>query len=247
VRVDFGGILRPYQRLGDDVDEQVQRWGKLGLSLRRMQSELSHLHLGPLALTTLTDRLHRLKALNPTRDPKDVPPILSVDAIWATQLRPNGHYKLDRKGRRRAIKGRATRPIFIAMGVWPDEDRCEIVDWQLGENEEAEAWITFLTSLEEHGIRGSNGLRARNPCVQSYTSAELNFNRKRYTTQDRRARRSVFFVLCVPFVLVRLRLPTQFRVTKLRKPRPSAASSPTQCLSNRSCRWCCRRAHDSGM
>lgn len=159
VRLDFGGILRPYQRLGDEVDEQVQRWGKLGLSVRHMQSELAHLHLGPLALSTLTERLHRLKALNPARDPEDVPPILSVDAIWATQLRPNGHYKLDRKGRRRAIKGRAKRPIFIAMGIWPDEDRCEILDWQLGENEEAEAWVTFLGSLEEQGIRGSNGLQ----------------------------------------------------------------------------------------
>jgi transposase-like protein len=159
VRLDFGGILRPYQRLGDDVDEQVQRWGKLGLSVRQMQSELAHLHLGPLALSTLTERLHRLKALNPARDPKDVPLILSADAIWATQLRPNGHYKLDRKGRRRAIKGRVKRPIFIAMGVWPDEDRCEILDWQLGENEEAEAWITFLSSLEEQGICGANGLQ----------------------------------------------------------------------------------------
>jgi transposase-like protein len=159
VRVDFGGILRPYQRLGDDVDEQVQRWGKLGLSLRRMQSELSHLHLGPLALSTLLKRLHRLKALNPARDPKDVPSILSVDAIWATQLRPNGQYRLDRKGRRRAIKGRVKRPIFIAMGIWPDQDRCEILDWQLGESEEAEAWIAFLGSLEEQGIRGANGLQ----------------------------------------------------------------------------------------
>lgn len=159
VRLDFGGILRPYQRLGDDVDEQVQRWGKLGLSLRHMRSELSHLHLGPLALSTLTKRLHRLKALNPARDPNDVPPILSLDAIWATQLQPNGHYRLDRKGRRRTIKGRVKRPIFIAMGIWPDENRCEILDWQLGENEEAEAWIAFLGSLEEQGIRGANGLQ----------------------------------------------------------------------------------------
>lgn len=159
VRLDFGGILRPYQRLGDDVDEQVQRWGKLRLSLRQMQSELAHLHLGPLALSTLVARLHRLRALNPARDPRDVPPILSVDAIGVTQLQPNGHYKLDRKGRRRAIKGRVKRPIFIAMGIWPDEDRCEILAWQLGQNEEAEAWTAFLGSLEEQGIRGANGLQ----------------------------------------------------------------------------------------
>lgn len=159
VRLDFGGILRPYQRLGDDVDEQIQRWGKLGLSLRRMRSELSHLHLGPLALSTLTQRLHCLKTLDAAGESSAVPPILVVDAIWATQLRPNGQYKLDRKGRRRAIKGRVKRPIFIAMGLWPDTDRCEILDWQLGENEEAEAWITFLGALEAQGIRGANGLQ----------------------------------------------------------------------------------------
>jgi transposase-like protein len=47
------------------------------------------------------------------------------------------------------------------VGLWPDEDRCEILDWQLGENEEAEAWIAFLGSLEEQGIRGSNGRAGR--------------------------------------------------------------------------------------
>jgi transposase-like protein len=159
VQLDLGGLLRPYQRLDDQVDAQIQRWAALGMSLRQMRQELHHLRLGPLALRTLTQRLHRLRDLAPGRDPADVPPILLIDAIWATQLRPTGRFRKDKKGRRRAVKGRVKRPIFIAMGVWPDEDRCEILFWQLGDSEDAEAWITFLGALEEQGIRGANGLQ----------------------------------------------------------------------------------------
>lgn len=45
------------------------------------------------------------------------------------------------------------------MGIWPDENRCEVLAWHLGDNEEAEAWIDFLGKLEEQGIRGANGLQ----------------------------------------------------------------------------------------
>ncbi len=45
------------------------------------------------------------------------------------------------------------------MGVWPDTDRCEILFWHLGTSEDAEEWVTFLSLLEEHGIRGENGLQ----------------------------------------------------------------------------------------
>jgi transposase-like protein len=159
VEMDFGGLLRPYQRLDDQVDEQIQRWAEMGLSLRQMRQELQHLRLGPLALRTLSERLHRLQDLAPDRDLADVPPVLLIDAIWATQLRPTGRFRRDRKGRKRAVKGRVKRPIFIAMGIWPNQDRCEILAWQLGESEEAEAWIAFLGSLEAQGIRGANGLQ----------------------------------------------------------------------------------------
>lgn len=159
VRLDFGGFLRPYQRLDDDIDEQIARWASLGLSLRKMQRELRYMRLGPLSLHTLSARLHRLQALDPDRDPADVPPIVQVDAIWATQVRPTGQFRRDRQGRRRPVKQRTKRPILMAMGVWPDEDRCEILAWQLAANEEAEAWIDFLGALEAQGIRGANGLQ----------------------------------------------------------------------------------------
>jgi putative transposase len=159
VEIDFGGLLRPYQRIWDDVDEQIQRWGALAVSLRHMRKELEHLYIGPLALRTLNGRLHRLADLVPDNDPTDVPPILQVDAIWITLLRPNGKVRRDRKGRKRAVKGRFKCPVFIAMGVWPDTDRCEILLWQLGKSEDADEWVDFLSILEEQGVRGENGLK----------------------------------------------------------------------------------------
>ena len=159
VCVDFGGLLRPYQRIWDDVDEQIQRWGALAVSLRHMRKELEHSYIGPLALRTLNRRLHRLADLTPDGNTSDVPPILQIDAIWITLLRPNGKVRRDRKGRKRAVKGRFKCPVFIAMGVWPDIDRCEILLWQLGNSEDTEAWVDFLSVLEEQGVRGENGLK----------------------------------------------------------------------------------------
>jgi len=159
VKIDFGDLLRPYQRTGDDVDVQIQRWGGMAVSLRQMRKELAHMCIGPLALRTLNERLHQLATLDPHREAEDVPPILQIDAIWVTLLRPNGHVRRDRKGRLRSVKGRVKVPILIAMGLWPESDRCEILLWRLGESEDAKEWVAFLEILEAQGTRGQNGLK----------------------------------------------------------------------------------------
>ena len=159
VRIDFGDLIQPHQRIGSDVDAQIQRWGGMAMSLRQMRQELKHLHIGPLAMRTLNKRLHQLADLDPGREAEEVPPILQVDAIWITRLRPNGEVRRDRKGRKRAVKGRFKCPIMLAMGVWPDSDRCEILFWRLAESESAEEWVKFLEILEAQGIRGQNGLQ----------------------------------------------------------------------------------------
>ncbi len=40
ITLDLDDWLRPYQRIGSDVDAQIQRWGALSVSLRAMQGEL---------------------------------------------------------------------------------------------------------------------------------------------------------------------------------------------------------------
>ncbi len=159
VRIDFADVLRPYQRIWDDVDAQVQRWGALALSLRQMRQELTHFHIGPLALRTLNERLHQLARLAPVSTPIAVPPIVQVDAVWITLLRPNGQTRRDRKGRLRPVKGRFKCPLLIAMGVWPESNHAEILLWHLGRSEDAEEWVSFLSALEAQGICGEKGLK----------------------------------------------------------------------------------------
>ena len=159
VKIDWGGLIRPHQRIGDDVDVQIQRLGGIAVSLRQMRKLFGQLHIGPLALRTLNKRLHLLMNLDPGRGAEDVPPVLEVDAIWVTLLRANGEVRRDRKGRKRLAKGRFKVPIMIAMGVWPDSDRREILLWRIGVDEGAEEWVKFLEILEEQGIRGKNGLK----------------------------------------------------------------------------------------
>jgi hypothetical protein len=68
-----------------------------------------------------------------------VPPVLEVDAVWATQLVPTGSTYRDRKGRNRAKKGRIKRPFLLAMGIWPEQDYAEILSWTLADSEDEKA------------------------------------------------------------------------------------------------------------
>lgn len=108
---------------------------------------------------TLNERLHQLRELPPELDAHNLPPILQLDAIWFTQVQATEEFRTDRRGRRRAVKQGHKRPIFIALGVWPDTGRREVLAWQLGASEDADAWLTFLSDLEAQGLRGANGLR----------------------------------------------------------------------------------------
>ena len=158
VQLEMDGWLRPYQRIGEDIDEQVRRWGALRISLREMQDEMAKLHISPLSLRTLNVRLQQI-ATEPERGATlQAPPVVQLDAIWVTQLVPTGVYHRDAKGRLRPDKKRIKRPIFIAMGVWPETGRAEVLVWRLASQESEEEWLAFLTALEDLGIRGENGL-----------------------------------------------------------------------------------------
>jgi len=156
VALDFSGLVRPYQRISDLVDEQIRRWYRVGLSLRQIQQELATTSIGPLALRTL---LERIQQSVPRAAVAGVPPIVQIDAIWVTQVLPNGRTCCDRKGRRRMSKGRYKRPIFIALGIWPQSNQAQVLEWMFAASEEADAWEHFLARLEAAGIRHENGLR----------------------------------------------------------------------------------------
>jgi len=124
-----------------------------------MRRELAHTYIDPLGMRTLNARLHQLRTLTPDLETIAAPPVLEVDGIYITQLRPNGEIRKDAKGRQRAVKGRFKRCVLIALGVWPETGRQEVIAWELAESEGIMAWQTFLSRLEEQGIAAEKGLR----------------------------------------------------------------------------------------
>lgn len=159
VSLDLKGLMRPYQRISDGVDEEIRHWYSLGLSLRQLEREIARSCLGPLGRRTLLTRLHRVGELPERSRPTPVPAVVQVDAIWVTQVLATGGVYADKKGRKRVKKGRFRRPLLVAMGVWPEHDYAEILAWSLGESEDEDTWNAFLSALEAAGIRGNMGLQ----------------------------------------------------------------------------------------
>jgi len=58
VKLELDGLVRPYQRISDEVDEQIQRWYRLGMSLRHLEEALEQSWMSPLSLHTLMSRIH---------------------------------------------------------------------------------------------------------------------------------------------------------------------------------------------
>ena len=47
---------------------------------------------------------------------------------------------------------------MIALGVWPESGRQEVLAWHRAGSEDTASWLTFLSQLEEQGRRGATGL-----------------------------------------------------------------------------------------
>lgn len=159
VRVELSGLVRPYQRISDEVDEQIRRWYRLGMSLRDIEKALAHSWMTPLSLRTLMVRIHQMAEEVKLAPPAQAPPIVQLDAIWVTMILPTGGVYRDRKGRKRPRVGRFRYPILVALGVWPDTECSRVLDWMFATSEDELQWTTFLSRLYEQGIHHEQGLQ----------------------------------------------------------------------------------------
>jgi hypothetical protein len=82
----------------------------------------------------------------------------SAGVRCASALVPTGAYRLDRQGRRLSVKRRIKRPIFIALGMWPEQAHAEVLAWRLAAKEDEADWLAVFSELEALGVRAENGL-----------------------------------------------------------------------------------------
>ena len=159
VSIELDGFVRPYQRISDGVDEQIRRWYDLGMSLRNIEQALAHSWMSPLSLRTLMTRIHQMAEDVKLAPPSQAPPIVQLDAIWVTLVLPTGGAYRDRKGRLRPRVGRFRRPILVALGIWPDQERASVLDWMFATSEDEAQWTAFLSRLYDQGVHHEQGLR----------------------------------------------------------------------------------------
>jgi transposase-like protein len=150
--------------LGDDVEAVVQHWSELAHSLRQMKNELDEAWQTSVGLQTLNKRFHGLAQQVPAWRAKQLqqaPPVVMLDAVWVTVMCPTHEVKRDKLGRRRRVKKRVKQPIMVALGVWPEEGRRKVLDWEVGDGpgEDKLSWLRLLNRLEQRGLHPHFGLQ----------------------------------------------------------------------------------------
>src|SRR5574341_863177 len=156
VRVRFR-VLQPYQRWWADVEEAIAHWGEWGLSLRQMQAEVSDALGSAVGLRALNERLQAVKA-QVWGELSTIPPILLLDALWVTVLRPTGELRRDTRGRWRAVKAKRKVAVLVALGVWGRSGEWQVLDWELAKDESQASWEALLLRLETRGVYRERGL-----------------------------------------------------------------------------------------
>lgn len=160
VRLKFQTV-RPRQRIWEDLQWEIQAEYLRGLSYRQIKVDLDRRLASSVSLRTLNQPVLALGAEAshfPVLPPGQVPPVVRVDGIWITVMLTNGKTKLDRAGRKRAVKRAKKVPILVAQGVWPSTGRSRLLAWMRADGEDAASWQTFLEGLWETGLTPENGL-----------------------------------------------------------------------------------------
>lgn len=150
-------IIQPYQRLWTDVVTQVDRWARLGLSLRQMQDEIGAQMQTQVGLRKLNAIVHDVVE-PPALTLTSVPPIIMFDAIWVTLLETTPAHQKDTLNRRRTVKKRRKVCVLVALGLYPQSQRWGILGWQLADSESQVAWETLLVALEARGVYRQRGV-----------------------------------------------------------------------------------------
>jgi hypothetical protein len=179
VCIDFQ-LLRPYQRLWDDLEGQIRERCGQGLSLRQTKAELDGILASSVGLRKINEVIHVLAHLAPGQqeaERTDIPPVVRLDGLWIKMMEATGEEKEDRLGRLRAVKAGVSRPVLVAQGVWPAMGRQEILTWQLEEDEGRQSWQNLLDHLDRLGVAADNRLQLLigdgSPGLQSAWQAEV--------------------------------------------------------------------------
>jgi len=132
-------VVRAYARRAGHIDRMILSCFVLGVSTRKVAEALMPVlgeRVSPATVSRIGKQLDRVVQAFHQRVLKEHYRILALDGVV-----------LSRKTGAGAIR----RPVLVALGIREDEKK-EIIDFQLAPGESAGAWETFLTGLYRRGL-----------------------------------------------------------------------------------------------
>ncbi len=151
--VEFAA-LRKHKQMWIDVDLGVLFAYGAEEGFRHIAEDVGQQLGWPLSASTVQARVHEfVSALKRWRQKPivDPPDVVMLDGIWFTVVRPTEEYTTDRNGRRRPVVERVKRVAIIALGLWSESGRKDILDFELADSEDERSCVRLLERLHLRG------------------------------------------------------------------------------------------------
>jgi len=147
--------LRKHKQLWLDMETEILFTYGAEEGLRHIAERVGRQLGWPVSASTIQDRVHSFSdALTQWRNSAiaDPPDVLMLDGIWFTATEPTGEYTTDRSGRQRPLRRPVKRVAIIALGLWSDSGRKQIVDFEIADSEEESNCLALLNRLHLRGL-----------------------------------------------------------------------------------------------
>lgn len=161
--VDFSfSVFAPYERLSAELEERLREGVALGLTLRQVGQMTASANGGPLAKSTINERvLDVAKLVGGFRQGPlgRVPSVLLVDGLWVNLMVVTEETYTNKRGQVRKRMRRQRIVLLVALGVEPRTGEWWVVDWERAAQEDQAGWERLLERLRRRGLTSEQGLR----------------------------------------------------------------------------------------
>jgi transposase-like protein len=148
-------VLRKHKQLWLDVDaEAIFCYGQAA-GTRRIAEQVGRQLGWPIGHSSVARRVREIVSHlhdwqhEPIEDPPDV---LMVDGIWFSVQQHTGGRYTDSAGRSRPLTERVQRVAIVALGLWSEDDRIQILDFHIADGESEDACLELLNRLHLRGV-----------------------------------------------------------------------------------------------
>ncbi|MBI2939597.1 MAG: transposase [Chloroflexi bacterium] len=161
--VDFSfTVFAPYERISAKLGERLREGVALGLTLRQVGEMTAPANGGPLAKSTINQRVRdAAKLVSAFRQGQleQVPPVVRGDGLWVNLMVVTEETYTNKRGQARKRMRRQRIVLLVALGVDPKRGEWWVVDWERAAQEDQAGWERLLERLRQRGVTAEQGLR----------------------------------------------------------------------------------------